>query len=1794
MNSDGSPKWWYPTGGSVGLDSPAIASDGTVYVISDHSLYAINPQGALKWKYLTGDRIEASSPAIAPDGTIYIGSYDKYLYAINPDGALKWKYLTGGEILRSSPAIAPDGTVYVGSADYYFYAINQDGTLKWKYQTDSCVTASPAIASDGTVYVGSLDQYIYAINQDGTLKWKYHTGGSIEFESPAIAPDGTIYAGSNDKYLYAINPDGTLKWKYLADSSIKSSTAITSEGIIYVGSDDGHLYAIKPDGSLKWKYKTISDATSSPAIASDGTVYIGSEDKYLYAFGNLALTSPNSGESWTTGSLQNITWKSSGITNVKLEYSVNNGSTWTTIVDSTSAATESYPWTAPSVSSVQCLVKVSDASNSIVTDRSDGVFTILGLLALTSPNGGESWTAGTSQSIMWTSTGITSVKLEYSVTNDSTWTTIVASTGAAAGSYSWMAPNVSSTQCRVRISDVSNTTIHDQSNTVFTIIGNVAVTSPNGGEFWIAGTTQNITWTSTGVTNVKLEYSPDNGWNWLEITASTKAISGSYSWFIPSMSTITSCRVRISDALYTTLSDISDGEFTILPQMVTLTSPNGSESWTVGTTNNITWISNVSTVKLEYTTNNGLTWTTIVESTEASTGSYAWTAPAISSMQCKVRISDASNASVNDESNSLFSLLGTMAVIAPNGGENWTVGTTHNITWLSIGVTNVTLQYSVNKGSTWITIAASTAAATGSYSWTVPGIPGVNCLVRVSDTSNPAVNDQTDSVFSILATITLKSPNGGEQWISGTTQTITWTSVAVDTVKIEYAPDGVNWSNLTPATVSSGSYLWYIPAYYTTSKGKIRITDIKNSSITDQSDDTFSITPPAAITVTAPNGGESWASGTTHNITWSSTDVSNIKIEYSTNNGSTWTTITASTNAAAGRYVWTVTNTSSTTCLVRVSNLTGLPVSDQSDATFTILPVTLDMTSPNGGERWIAGKTYPVTWTQQNVSNVKLEYSANSGESWNLISASVSASAGSYAWTIPDANSTVCLVKATDTSNMAVRDSSNAVFTIARPAVAVTAPNGGEVWTAGSQRTITWTSTDVDSIKVEYSTNGGSAWTMITDGMPASGGSLTWTVPNVNSTKCLVRVTNRTGLAVNDPSNSIFTIIPVTVTLISPNGGESLIAEESHTITWVSSGITNVKLEYTPDGITWVEIASNLNAAIGSYTWSIPLVISTKCIVRITNAADLTVTDRSDFPFSIINPFISLTSPNGGEQWAARRTLSITWEAIGIPLAKLEYSIDNGNTWELLADNIDTTALSYSWKVPETLSAKCLVRITDMAKTSRSDISDDVFTIAPPPTMQITAPNGGENWRCTETKNITWTSEGIDSLHIEYTLNGGQIWKTLAPSVPAIAGIYQWTLPDETSSQSLIRITDVSDTTFTDSSDAPFNIFRYNLSADFTVDTDIITSGNQGVDHIELIGGGKNIGFALYAKEWETAGGITVTLSWNSEKVSIRSASSPNIIDEEKTINGKTFTPAPETNILGEGLLTAGEQNTPGLYTRSFAVRGESATVDPDGLIYFAMFRTATAFAEGDTLSIRCSVLLADRNGMVKDLGARFFRVLPGMQPPLNLTVSDVPNDQGHSLNLSWIASPSETSGAVSYYRIYRSLTNALSDSIKPMSLFADIRDVTDWERHAAVLVDSVAAGMTGYTDTAVGLAGVPYYYWIQAVGAGGESEKVAAGSPVMIKEQTAIPAGFRLGEARPNPFNPSTTIEYSLSRTTRVILRVYNVSGRKVATLTDGTVSAGDHFAVWNAAGMPSGVYFYTLSAEGGRSETKKALLLK
>jgi hypothetical protein len=230
----------------------------------------------------------------------------------------------------------------------------------------------------------------------------------------------------------------------------------------------------------------------------------------------------------------------------------------------------------------------------------------------------------------------------------------------------------------------------------------------------------------------------------------------------------------------------------------------------------------------------------------------------------------------------------------------------------------------------------------------------------------------------------------------------------------------------------------------------------------DVSDSVFSIIRPAApsLEVTTPDGGEQLEVGSRFEITWNASDTrGEAVIEYSINNGQTWTEIITVTEND-GEYDWTVPDTPSETCLVRVSesggqlsdvsdvvfsisekcrvrvtasdnNMDPKP-SDMSDAVFTItLPAapTIRVISPNGGEQLTVGSRFPIKWFgSDSRAEAKIEYSTDSGQSWTEITGSTP-NDGEYDWTVPDAPSETCLIRITEIGTQSV-DISDAVFSI--------------------------------------------------------------------------------------------------------------------------------------------------------------------------------------------------------------------------------------------------------------------------------------------------------------------------------------------------------------------------------------------------------------------------------------------------------------------------------------------------------------------------------------------------------------------------------------------------------------------------------------------------------------------------------------------------------------------------------------------------------------------------------------------
>ncbi|MCE9581451.1 MAG: FG-GAP-like repeat-containing protein [Planctomycetes bacterium] len=453
------------------------------------------------------------------------------------------------------------------------------------------------------------------------------------------------------------------------------------------------------------------------------------------------------------------------------------------------------------------------------------------------------------------------------------------------------------------------------------------VTSPNGGETWTIGASETVSWTPGLVTSlVDLEITLD-GITWIPLVTGT-GNDGSESVTAPPTPSAVA-RVRVKET-GTGASDVSDADFTVAGMLVS--SPNGGESWSSGAAETVTWSAAgfPGTLDIEFSPD-GSTWVALATGT-SNDGTESVTAPVGPTTTARVRVTQ-SGGSATDESNSDFTVAGVQ-VTAPNGGETCVAGGTATVTWASAGLSGSVDLELTTDGSTWSTLLAGTAND-GAQLVTVPPTPSTLARVRVKGSGGSA-SDVSDADFTITG-IMVTSPNGGESWSAGGSETVTWAAAGFGgTVDVQISTDGVSWTTLAASTPNDGSTGVTAPTTLSTT-ARVRVKQTAGS-MTDDSDADFTI---AGLQVISPNGGETWYVGTSATVTWLSAGIAgSVDIDLSID-GSTWTSLVAGT-ANDGSQVVSVPAPSSATARVRVKQ-TGGSLSDTSDAVFAIAGIWTDI-----------------------------------------------------------------------------------------------------------------------------------------------------------------------------------------------------------------------------------------------------------------------------------------------------------------------------------------------------------------------------------------------------------------------------------------------------------------------------------------------------------------------------------------------------------------------------------------------------------------------------------------------------------------------------------------------------------------------------------------------------------------------------------------------------------------------------------------------------------------------------------
>jgi subtilisin family serine protease len=353
----------------------------------------------------------------------------------------------------------------------------------------------------------------------------------------------------------------------------------------------------------------------------------------------------------------------------------------------------------------------------------------------------------------------------------------------------------------------------------------------------------------------------------------------------------------------------------------------------------------------------------------------------------------------------------------------------------------------------------------------------------------------------------------------------------------------------------------------------------------------------SGYTITSPNGGETWFTGETHSITWTTASVTgNVKLELNRSYpAGTWETIVASISNT-GSYSWPVTAPASAVARIRVSSVTTPAINDISDNNFTISAPMVTVTSPNGGESPWAGQSITLSWTSGGFTgnvNIDLNRTYPSG-AWETLYSNV-ANDGSEPWTVTVPATTQARIRVTSVSTPSATDVSDANFTILAPIVTVLSPNGGEQLNVGVSHNITWLPTGFTSpvsIEINRAYPAGT-WEMVfpsllNDSMEA------WTVSGPTTTQARIRITSLAVPTTSDVSDANFTIAGAPPRIvhdalgdIATGTGNAVVRASS-----TSSSIAFVSLYYRAVGTTpFTQIAVPFAAAPDYYARSLSFLL---------------------------------------------------------------------------------------------------------------------------------------------------------------------------------------------------------------------------------------------------------------------------------------------------------------------------------------------------------------------------------------------------------------------------------------------------------------------------------------------------------------------------------------------------------------------------------------------------------------------------
>lgn len=690
----------------------------------------------------------------------------------------------------------------------------------------------------------------------------------------------------------------------------------------------------------------------------------------------------------------------------------------------------------------------------------------------------------------------------------------------------------------------------------------------------------------------------------------------------------------------------------------------------------------------------------------------------------------------------------------------------------------------------------------------------------------------------------LRSPIAGDVWPAYSMQRIQWTSENVDNIKIESSLDsGRTWSLIVNSYPASAQfYEWEVPNKVSDSCF-IRITDIINSSVSSSNfrNNPFKIPAPH---ISIDSLQQVVYTGTVTGLNWTSGGVRKINVYVSYDNKNTYQKIADTIKSTVFYYNWLVPGIPGTNYWLKMEDAENPSLSAISPTDFSIqsLPQSsstkfrggnfdghatnnnktgrLQLTQPQKTDSAFGGDVYQLKWTQNNVDQVHLYFSADSGANWVSIVRNYPATGNSFNWQLPNTPTTKGLLKIVNSSDTLHFDLADSLFTIRKKSIRITYPDTLLNVYHQSSLPVYWTSGGIKFLKLVMRYN--NQETLIADSIPAIRETFNWAIPSTLNQAFRLVLIDMADSTTRD-SSSIITPIPspllsntkykggsydghsalsnakAMLKLTKPVPGDSLSVSAKYTIAWKTNNLERIHIDFSSDsGTNWSRIVSNIAAVSGSYEWKTPSTTASKCVIRIADVADSTTTDRTNGFFALVPKKISLTTDT--LNWYRGSPKLIEWISGGVDSIRIEYKTNLSSSWLLLKDSVPASWEAFNWVIPENLPDSFQLRITDITDSAKRDtksFNGQLKTLVKTASAQkfkggafdghsqrsninkiiVQKPVENEVLVSGTIYTIEWSTINLqDSILLQFSIDSGATWITIGKTL-ASSGRYEWTIP---------------------------------------------------------------------------------------------------------------------------------------------------------------------------------------------------------------------------------------------------------------------------------------------------------------------------------------------------------------------------------------------------------------------------------